>query len=86
MTITATTAQQMFTAHIESQTTDQLFAILDVMEAKAKRTPDERMIKASVSDAIEARHNLEAAMDKIYMDDNFEGTYTDALRIAYNQK
>lgn len=86
MTTTANAAQQMFTAHIEAQTTDQLFAILDIMEAKAKRTSDERMIKAAVSDTIEARHNLEDAMDRIYMDDDFEGTYTDALRIAYNQK
>lgn len=76
-----TTLDQM-KAYTARQSTEILFQSLDVLEALDNPTADHRLTKAVISDEIEARFNLGDAMDEIYMDDNYRGTYTDALRQA----
>lgn len=63
--------------------TPVLLGALYILEAKGNLTNEERMVKAATSDVITERHDLDALMDEIYMDDlDFAGTYTDALEIA----
>lgn len=73
---------EILKAAAAKQTTDQLLTACDLIDAQATTTPDERMVRAAMADAIEERHNLADAMDTIYGDLEFEGTYTDALRLA----
>ena len=62
--------------------TDTLIGALLILEAKGNLSADERMVKAATSDAITERHSLDDLMDEIFMDDEFTGTYTDALLVA----
>lgn len=62
--------------------TATLLGALYVLEAKGNLSNEERMVKAATSDAITERHDLDALMDEIFMDDDFAGTYTDAIEIA----
>lgn len=64
------------------QSTDTLLGSLFILDAKGDLTAEERMVKASISDAITERHGLDALLDEVFMDLDFAGTYTDALLIA----
>lgn len=80
------TAEQKLEAKIEAQTTVQLFAALDMLEGQvtghfnAGLSQEERLVKAKISDVIERRHNLNDAMEQIFMSDDWRGTYTEALK------
>jgi hypothetical protein len=43
---------------VAHKTTDELFAILDTLDAKTSKDEAERAISAAVSDTIEARYSL----------------------------
>lgn len=81
------TAKEKMLKMIQARTTDQLFA--DLAEIDSRRVngflPEEgqRLVHAMISDAIETRHKLTPAMDAIFADDTFAGSYSDALRLAY---
>ena len=83
------TAKDKMQAMIEARSTEQLFDMLDILESEKTvgahgirnhPAPEKRMIEAMVADTIEIRHGLEAAMEEIFMDIEYSGTYTDALR------
>lgn len=67
---------------VANKTTDELFAILDVLDAKPSKDEADRAVSAAASDEISDRHNLGAKLDAIYDDLDYEGTYTEALRKA----
>lgn len=75
------TTQTLRTA-VAHKTTEELFAILDALDAKASKDEAERAISAAVSDTIEARYGLGDKLEAIYADLDYEGTYTEALRAA----
>ena len=62
--------------------TATLLGALDIWEAKADLSHEERISKAATSDAITERYELDDLMDEVFMDEDFAGTYTDALRIC----
>lgn len=77
-----TTAIEALKAAAAKLTTAQLLDACDLIEAKATTTSDERLVRAAMSDVIEERHDLAEAMDAIYADVDYDGTYTAALRAA----
>lgn len=85
----ATPAQARMTGRIEVQTTAQLFAVLDDLDVlKGRLAPAHpeaqnlRMVAAAVADVITAREGINDQLDAIFLDDDFEGTYTEAMRRA----
>lgn len=72
---------------IEARTTDQLFADLEVLDSYRVDgflpLEEYRMTHAMIADTIEARHGLQDAMEAIFEDMDYAGTYTEALRLAY---
>lgn len=76
------TTTQTLTAKAAEQTTEVLMGALLIMDKATALTEAERLTRATISDVIETRHNLTAAMDAIYADDDFTGTYTEALMVA----
>lgn len=82
-------AKNKMQAMIESRSTVQLFDMLDILEAEKTvgahgirnhKSPEKRMVETMIADTIEIRHGLESAMEEIFMDMEYAGTYTDALR------
>lgn len=78
---------------IEVQTTAQLFAVLDDLDvlktrldAKHPEAQNVRMVAAAVSDVITAREGIDDQLDAIFLDDDFAGTYTEAMRRAIAMK
>jgi hypothetical protein len=63
------------------QSTDTLLAACALLDAQETTDAAERMTRAAMADVIEERHNLGDAMDAIF-DENFSGTYTEALVLA----
>jgi hypothetical protein len=64
------------------QPTETLIGSLLMLEQVTTLSQAERLVKSVVSDVIEERHNLADAMDEIYADLDYTGTYTDALIAA----
>jgi hypothetical protein len=61
-----------------AQTTDKLLGALMLLERR-DLTSEERLARAVMCDTIEERHGLSDAMNAIYGDDDYDGTYTEAL-------
>lgn len=78
---TVQTARDALAAKVSSQTTDMLFAALAQIDKL--ESPEHRMVHAYITGELEERHGLTELMDAIYMDDNYTGTYADAIRLAY---
>ena len=84
--MTESTAAQKLEAKIKAQTTVQLFAALDMLEGKVTGyynqglSQEERLVKAKISDVVEQRHSLTEATEEIFMADDWQGTYTEALK------
>ncbi|GGJ58602.1 hypothetical protein [Glutamicibacter ardleyensis] len=72
-------------AKAAEQTTEQLFACMLLLDQQMEGfgTPEQRMVYASMADTIEERHGLNEAMETIFMDINYSGTYREALEVAY---
>lgn len=62
--------------------TDTLVGALIVLDAKNSMSHDERMVYAATADVITERHNIDAAMDEVFMSDTFAGTYADAILVC----
>lgn len=76
------TATETLKAKAATQSTDTLMGALVILDAKDTRDEQERMVYAAMADVIEERHGLTDAMDTIYGDESYIGTYADALLIA----
>lgn len=70
---------------VAQQSTEQLFACMVLLDQQMEGfgTPEQRMVYALMADTIETRHNLNDAMEVIFMDINYTGTYREALEVAY---
>ena len=84
-------AIEAMTALCETRTTEELFDMLHILEAEKTILPSglrnhadpaKRMTEAAIADTIEERHNLTEHMERIFMDMEYAGTYTDALTEA----
>ena len=79
--------RKMATDKRAAKSTAELFAVLDLIDAKPVKDETDRWSSGLVSDIIEARYDLGSEMEAIYVDDlDYEGTYTDALRLAMQRK
>jgi hypothetical protein len=67
---------------IDAKSTATLLAAHGTLEAKADKLPEERLTAALIADCIEARHNLGDAMNAIFEDEDYAGTYHEALLMA----
>ena len=67
-----------------TQSTDVLLGALLLLDMKgqANLTEAERLVQGITSDVITERHNLNDTLDEILFDEEFEGTYTDAIMIC----
>lgn len=66
--------------------TDVLIGALLVLDAKGNLSNEERMVQAATADVITSREGINAAMDDVFMDLDFAGTYTDAILICLASK
>lgn len=71
---------QKATAHLEAKSTADLVAMHATLEGTQDAT--ERRISAFISEVLIARHDLAEAIDAIYDDFEFEGSFHDALVTA----
>lgn len=81
-TQTKSPARTNLEAAIAAQSTATLLAAHVAIETQAVKDEAERLTAALIADCVEARHNLSDAMNAIFEDDDFEGTYHEALLIA----
>lgn len=79
-------AKAKLQSKIDSQTTEQLFTLLKTLEGQMEGygEPEERMVRALITDTVTDRHDLDDALDAIFMESpDYSGTYTQALETAY---
>ena len=81
-TTAATSPIEILKAAAAERDTETLIGALIMLDAKGNLDEAERLTAAAISDVVETRHNLTAAMDAIYEDVSYEGTYTEALIAA----
>jgi len=67
---------------IEAKDTATLLAAHFAIETKASKDAAERLTAALIADCIEDRHNLNDAMNAIFEDEDYAGTYHEALLMA----
>lgn len=81
----ATAIRSQMIEMTEARETEQLFSDLAVLEEQMEGngTAEQRMVAAMISDIIEKRHGLGPAMDVIFEDIDYAGTYREALELAY---
>jgi len=81
--MTAAALRAKFNAKIAAQTTPRLLEILVIMndseKAGEKHDSAERMTFAAICDELERRLELTDAMEDIFMDLDYTGTYGDAM-------
>lgn len=68
-----------------NQSTNTLLGALLLLDAKGNLTNEERMVWAATADVITEREGINDAMETVFMDDEFTGTYTDAILICLAQ-
>lgn len=78
-------ATAKMTGLIEQRTTDQLFADMLHLDRMPK-TPETRLIGATISDVITAREGIDEQLEAIFMDLDFAGSYRDAMLLAIAAK
>ena len=80
----AAAAKAKMVAMTEARSTEQLFSDLAVLESQTVGygTEEQRLVAAIISDTIETRHNLTPALEAIFDDEEWFGTYNEALRMA----
>ena len=78
------TTQTAIRSHIASMSTEELLAMIEVIEAKGADTDtDDMVILTLACVAVETRHDLvNDEVDGILYADGFTGTYRDALAEA----
>lgn len=85
-TAAKTTARAMLDAMIEGQSTDQLLALHAELDAMKAKTQEARLISALAADKITERLDIDAEIEVIFMDDDFGGTYHEAILMAMAAK
>ncbi|BBB42882.1 hypothetical protein [Mycobacteroides abscessus] len=68
-------------AKIEAHTTPQLLSYLAHLETMTS-TPEIRLVGAMIADTITEREGIDDALNKVFADETFDGTYLDAIRAA----
>jgi hypothetical protein len=76
---TTSNASAVLIAAIAAKSTETLLECHRVIDAKTSRTQDERLVAALMADEITRRLDLDAKLDEIFSDDDFLGTYHDAI-------
>ncbi|SLE11498.1 Uncharacterised protein [Mycobacteroides abscessus subsp. bolletii] len=74
-------AREKLRAKIEARTTPQLLSYLAHLETMTG-TPETRLLGALIADTITEREGIDAALDAVFADETFNGTYLDAIRTA----
>lgn len=75
------TARDKLQGAINARSTVQLLSYLAHLETMT-RTPETRLLGALIADTITEREGIDDALDKVFADETFNGTYLDAIRIA----
>ncbi|CPT96717.1 hypothetical protein PP633_06205 [Mycobacteroides abscessus] len=68
-------------AAIGARTTAQLLSYLAHLETMTV-TPETRLVGALIADTITEREGIDDALDEVFADQTFNGTYLDAIRAA----
>lgn len=66
-------------AKIEARTTPELLSYMAHLETMTA-TPETRIVGALIADTITDREGLDAALDELFADEAFNGSYLDAIR------
>ncbi|MBN7559806.1 Uncharacterised protein [Mycobacteroides abscessus subsp. massiliense] len=74
-------ASEKLQAAINAHTTAQLLSYLAHLETMAS-TPETRLLGAMIADTITEREGIDDALDEVFSDETFNGTYLDAVRTA----
>lgn len=74
-------ASEKLQAAINARTTPQLLSYLAHLETMT-RTSETRLLGALIADTITEREGIDDALDKVFADETFNGTYLDAIRLA----
>ncbi|WP_255800888.1 hypothetical protein [Mycobacteroides abscessus] len=74
-------ASEKLQAAISAHTTPQLLSYLAHMETMDS-APETRLLGALIADTITEREGIDAALDAVFADETFNGTYLDAIRAA----
>jgi hypothetical protein len=69
-------------AATRAQPTTVLLAAHATLTGRANPDAAERLTAATIADVLTARHGLDATLDAIFEDDDYAGTYHDALLAA----
>lgn len=75
-------SNQNLKAAAANHSTDVLIGALLLLDAKGNLNNEERMVAAATADVITEREGINDAMETVFMDDDFTGTYTDAILIC----
>ncbi|WP_078314733.1 hypothetical protein [Mycobacterium sp. D16Q16] len=76
-----TNASDKLQAAINTRTTAQLLSYLAHMETMTS-APETRLLGALIADTITEREGIDGALDAVFANETFNGTYLDAIRIA----
>lgn len=68
-------------AAINARATAQLLSYLAHLETMAS-TPETRLLGALIADVITEREGIDDALNKVFAEETFTGTYLDAIRAA----
>ncbi|SKV05549.1 Uncharacterised protein [Mycobacteroides abscessus subsp. bolletii] len=74
-------ASEELRAKIEAHTTPQLLSYMAHLETMTS-TPETRLVGAMIADAVTEREGIDDALDKVFADETFNGSYLDAIRLA----
>lgn len=75
-------SNQNLKAAAANHSTDVLIGALLLLDAKGNLSNEERMVQAATADVVTEREGINDAMDEVFMDLDFTGTYTDAILIC----
>lgn len=68
---------------IAALSTAEIEAALKALDApRGSNTPAKRRVYAELADALTARWDIDAELDRVFLDDEFTGTYYEAMLIA----
>lgn len=70
---------------MDARTTAQLLSDLEILQTFPS-TPETRLVGAMIADTVTDREGIDSALDDVFSNDDFAGTYLDAMRIALSSK
>lgn len=86
MNTAATANLTTFKASTATKTTDVLVASMLLLEKAGVRLEAEHLTFNVIADTLMARLDLEAEFDRIYFDEDFDGTFAEAMLMAMDAK